>query len=92
MKKLLLAAVLALGVSSTSCLGPDHMYNKVKNWNAELSDVDAVNEIVFLGLHIIPVYGISLWIDILILNTINYWSGENPVSAPGPFPGFTRAD
>lgn len=47
---------------------------------------------MFLGLHIIPVYGISLWIDILILNTINYWSGENPVSAPGPFPGFTRAD
>ena len=53
MKKTLLAALLALGITGSSCLGPDHLYNSVKNWNAELSEVDAVNEIVFIGLMII---------------------------------------
>lgn len=90
MKKALLAAVLALGLTSTSCLGPDRLYNSVKNWNAELSEMDAVNEIVFLAFHVIPVYGVALFVDILVLNTVNYWTGDNPMDDPGPFPGFTR--
>ncbi len=23
-------------------------------------------------------------------HTIGYWTGENPISDPGPFPGFTN--
>ncbi|MCB9916034.1 MAG: DUF3332 family protein [Planctomycetes bacterium] len=91
MKKVLLASLLALGVSTTSCLGPDNTYHSIKNWNAELSEQDWVNEIVFLGLNIIPVYGIAQFLDILIFNTIGYW-GDNPISDPGPFPGFPKGD
>ena len=38
------------------CLGPDHLYGGLKNWNAELSEEDWVNEVLFLGLCIVPVY------------------------------------
>ena len=92
MKRALVAAVLALSLSSASCLGPDHAYGQIKNWNAGLSDQDWVNELVFLGLCIIPVYPIALTGDWLIFNTIGYWSGSNPISDPGAFKGFTSKD
>ena len=91
MKKVLIASMLALGLSTTSCLGPDNTYNSIKNWNAELSEQDWVNEIVFLGLTIIPVYGFSLLLDTVVFNTIGYW-GTNPITAPRPFPGFSNND
>ena len=92
MKKALLASLMAVGVSSTSCLGPDNAYNSIKNWNAEVSDQDWLNEVVFLGFTIIPVYGIALFVDHVVLNTVNYWTGDNPVNDPGPFPGFTAGE
>ena len=92
MKKALVSLALVLGLACPSCLGPDHLYNSIKNWNAELSEQDWVNELVFLGLMIIPVYPIAGALDILLFNTINYWSGENTISDPGPFPGFTAKD
>jgi Domain of unknown function (DUF3332) len=90
LQKKLLVALLALGLT-TSCLGPDNMYNSVKNWNAGLSEKDWVNEIVFLGLVIIPVYPFALMGDILIFNTVEYWSGDNLIKDPAEFPGFRRA-
>ena len=90
MKKTILAAALALGITTSSCLGPDNAYNSIKNWNAELSDTDVVNELVFLGLNFIPVYSFALFLDIVVLNTVNYWTGDNPIDDPGPFPGFTK--
>ena len=30
---------------------------------------------------IIPVYGLFIFIDVIILNTIEFWTGSNPVSA-----------
>lgn len=91
MKKVLIASTLALGLTATSCLGPDNTYNSIKNWNAELSEQDWVNEIVFLGLTIVPVYGVALFLDTLVFNTIGYW-GTNPINEPGPFPGFSAGE
>jgi len=92
MKKAFLSLALALGILTTSCLGPDNAYHSVKNWNANLSDTDVVNEVVFLAMVIIPVYGIVLLGDYVIFNTITYWSGENTINDPGAFPGFTSKD
>jgi hypothetical protein len=90
MKKTILAGALLVSLSSSSCLGPDHAYNSVKNWNAEVTDQDWLNELIFLGLHIIPVYGVALFGDFVIFNTSGYWGGNYIISDPGPFPGFKR--
>jgi len=90
-RKATLAAALFLGLSATSCLGPNNAYNSIRNWNANLSDTDVVNEIVFLGFLVVPVYGVALLGDYVIFNTIQYWGGDNPISAPGEFPeGFGK--
>ena len=77
MKKALLGAALAgLTLTTTGCLGPNRAFNGVHEWNMEVSEQDWVNELVFLGFHIIPVYGVAYLVDIVVLNTIEYWSGE----------------
>jgi hypothetical protein len=92
LKRALVAALLAISLSSASCLGPDHAYGQVKNWNVGLSEQDWVNEVVFLALWIIPVYPIAQFADIVAFNTIQYWSGDNPINDPGAFKGFSSKD
>lgn len=84
--------VLGIGLGNASCLGPDHAYQQVKTWNAGLSEQDWVTELVFLGLYLIPVYPIAMFGDVLVFNTIQYWSGDNPISAPASAKPFTSKD
>jgi hypothetical protein len=91
MKKALLASLLTLGLAGSSCLGPDNLYGSLKNWNAEMSDQDWLNEIVYVAFLIVPVYPVALLVDVVALNTIGYWTGEYPVKAD-PFPGFSSKD
>jgi hypothetical protein len=87
-KKSLAAGALTLGLLAPSCLGPNNAVNSLSNWNAEVTDMDWLNEVIFLGMTIIPVYGLAWVGDVLIFNTMNYW-GENPIDAPAEFPeGF----
>lgn len=79
-------ACAALLAGATSCLGPNHAFNGIHNWNATVTEYDWANEVIYLGLNIIPVYGVAHLGDILIFNTMHYWTGENPIDAPGPFP------
>jgi len=86
-RKSALAAGLALALFSASCLGPFNAFNGVRNWNANLNTSDTGKELVFLGFTIVPVYFFAGLADLFVLNTIDYWSGENPVSDAGEFPG-----
>ena len=85
MRKAILATALASTLFASSCLGPNNAQNSINNWNAELTDMNWLNEVLF----IIPfawVQGIFWLGDIVIFNTMEYWSGDNPISAPGDFP------
>ena len=39
-----------------------------------------VNELVFFSFAVIQVYTVSLMADLFVLNSIEFWSGENPVA------------
>lgn len=71
----LAALALTAGLLTTSCLGPNKWFNGVHDWNQTVSDQDWVNEVVFLGCTILLVYGIAYLVDIVVLNTVDYWSG-----------------
>jgi len=88
-KKTLAASALTLGLLAPGCLGPNHAYNGLRNWNATATDMNWLNEVIFLTLNVIPVYGLAYVGDVLVFNTMGYW-GTNPIDDPGPFPeGFT---
>lgn len=46
----------------------------------EISDSKFVNNLVFWGLNIVPVYGLFFLGDIIIFNVIEFWSGSNPIA------------
>ncbi len=73
------AAVLLIGFAQTSCIGGFKLTNKVYEFNKSLGS-KFVNELVFILMVIVPVYEITLLIDGLILNSIEFWTGSNPMA------------
>lgn len=74
------AVLLASSMLFTSCIGSFGLSNKVLAWNQQISN-KFVNELVFLGFWILPVYEITTIADVLIINSVEFWSGSNPVAA-----------
>lgn len=85
MKKRFMSVAMVIALSSsvlfTSCIGSFGLFNKVLSWNQAVTENKFVNEVVFLALNIIPVYGISMAVDYLVLNSIEFWTGDNPIQA-----------
>lgn len=79
---ILVAASLASCLTFSSCIGSFGLTNKLLAWNQSINS-KFVNELVFVAFHIIPVYEITAIADILILNSIEFWSGDNPVADAG---------
>lgn len=61
------------------CYGSFTLTRKVHSWNGSVGD-KFVNTIVYWVLMIIPVYGACTFIDFLVLNTIEFWVGSNPLA------------
>ena len=78
----LTALLLSATILLTSCIGSFGLTNKVLDWNKSVGD-KFVNELVFIALHIVPVYEISIFIDAVVLNSIEFWTGDNLVAEPG---------
>lgn len=78
----LTAMLLTATILFSSCIGSFRLTNNIKNWNEGLGD-KFVNELVFIALHIVPIYEIAIFIDGVVLNSIEFWTGENVVAEPG---------
>lgn len=77
---LAIAIALACTLTFSSCIGSFALTNKVLNWNKQIGS-KFVNELVFVAFWILPVYEITGIADVLVINSIEFWSGSNPVSA-----------
>jgi len=79
-KTLTIAVVFIFAtLSQTGCIGSFKLTNGLYDWNKGLNG-KAVQELVFLAFVIVPVYGVTLFVDAVVLNTIEFWGGSNPVS------------
>jgi hypothetical protein len=75
-------AVAAAGLVVTSgCFGSFQLTRKVYAWNKSVSSDKFVQELVFLGLNIIPIYGFAGFADAVFANTVEFWTGTNPVAS-----------
>lgn len=71
---------------STACYGPFNLTRNVYHWNSGIKGSGEVNdkwmkELVFFGMIVIPVYMFSALLDAFIFNSIQFWSGDNPIKA-----------
>lgn len=70
--------VTALLFGSSGCYGPFKLTKKLHQWNGEVGEKWA-NEFVFLVLIWVPVYSLAMLGDGLIFNSVEFWTGENPI-------------
>jgi hypothetical protein len=78
-------AVSVLGaVFMTGCYGRFALTRKIYDWNGRATGDKFVNTIILWGLIIIPVYEISLFLDFVLFNTIEFWGGSNPMAQVQP--------
>lgn len=82
MRKITLSVIVSLACCFffNSCIGSFALTNNVLNWNRQVGS-KFVNELVFFAFWILPVYEVTALSDLLVLNSIEFWSGNNPVSA-----------
>ena len=66
----------------SSCIGSFGLHSKLLSWNEGIGN-KFVNELVYLAFNIIPVYGICYLADALVINSIEFWSGSNPMASIG---------
>jgi len=80
-KKLVVAAAVLLSGSLmfSSCIGSFGLTNKLFSWNKGVGE-KWVNEVVFVAFCILPVYEVSLIADALVINSIEFWTGSNPMA------------
>ena len=82
MKKTFLTAALAafLCSSMTSCMGKFALTRNLYAWNEQVSN-KFINEVIFVAFWVLPVYEVCGIADLLVLNSIEFWSGDNPMTA-----------
>ena len=72
----LTALLLAATIMFSSCIGSFRLTNKIKDWNSNVSN-KWVNEVIFLAFHIVPVYEVAMFVDAIVLNSIEFWTGKS---------------
>lgn len=74
-----LVCALAAGIVLPSCIGSFSLTNKLLAWNRGISN-KFVNELVFVCFLIVPVYEVSSLADLIVINSIEFWSGSSPIA------------
>lgn len=82
MKKISFSAVAVLLAGSlmcSSCIGSFSLFNGYEKWQCSMTGNKFVNGIV--GLILQPIVGgVCLFVDAVVLNTIEFWTGSNPMA------------
>ena len=80
--KMAAAAMICGAFLFSSCVGSFGLHSKLSTWNQSISN-KFVNELVFLVCNIIPVYGVCYLADAVVINSIEFWTGSNPMASVG---------
>lgn len=71
---LFMAGALAL----SSCVGTFSLTHRLAAWNTHATKEKFLNEIIFI--FISPAYAITGVVDALVINSMEFWSGSNPLA------------
>jgi hypothetical protein len=66
----------------SGCYGPFNLTRRLYQWNGQIAG-KWEKEFVFILLAWAPVYGLAIAGDAVIFNSMEFWTGRNPVDPPG---------
>ncbi len=75
-----MALLLAASFTLSGCYGSYALFHKVHKFNGEIGN-KWLNSVVHFIANVIPVYSIVFFCDILIFNTIEFWTGSNVLAS-----------
>lgn len=72
--------VLVMSLVISGCYGPFNLTRQVHHFNGQAGD-KYVNELIFISFAILPVYTGAAFLDAVLFNSIEFWTGRNPVTS-----------
>ncbi|MBL1418212.1 MAG: DUF3332 domain-containing protein [Moritella sp.] len=82
-KKMICATIIAASVSGlTGCIGQMGLTQLAMGVNLKAVD----NRYGRAGIYVVaaPVYGVTALVDLMVINSIEFWTGTNPITKKGP--------
>ena len=76
-RRSLLMGIPAL--TATGCVGSFSLLRHFSTWNLQIHESKWVNWLIFLAFVIIPVYEIIVIVDVFVINSIEFWTEEDPI-------------
>ena len=81
LRKLIAVALLVAFVPlGSACFGSFNLTRKLIGFNKSISPSKWIRWFVFLGLNIIPVYEFASLADVFFANSVEFWTGSNPIT------------
>lgn len=81
MKRIFILITIAI-FSLTACTGSFKLTKTINNFHRAQSN-KWMDEVIFLGCVILPVYFFGTLGDAIILNSVEFWTGKNPMTEVG---------
>jgi len=78
MKKTIAIVMASCILLSLGCTGPFKLTKSVHTWQTGFEN-KWVDEVAFLGCVILPVYSLTMLGDAIIFNSVEFWTGDNPM-------------
>lgn len=75
----IMSTLLVFTSTLQSCIGSFNLTKKVYEFNKSVGD-KWIQELVFIVFCVVPIYEIAVFVDAVILNLIEFWTGSNPMS------------
>ena len=82
--------LIALLPLATGCYGSFPLTHIIYRFNGEVTHYDLVHSIVFWVFIIIPVYWVGFVGDVIVLNLIEFWTGEKMTVSSQTLPDGTH--
>jgi len=73
--------LVALGLLLSGCYGPFNLTRRLYNWNGQAGTTKWEREFVFILLAWVPVYGLAILGDAVVFNSMEFWTGKNPIDS-----------
>ncbi len=72
--------LFAFSLTMTGCFGSFQLTRSVYQWNESVTPNKFAQTLLFYGMNVVPVYSAAGFLDLVVFNLVEFWSGTNPIA------------
>jgi hypothetical protein len=92
MRRAVTTLMILASLCASGCLGRSALTTRALKFNLSTADGRWSREALFLGMWVTLVYPVCILADLFVLNSMEFWSGTNPVSDQSAMVDIPRAE